>query len=120
MAPTTDTEKKIAAVWEQVLGVAPIGIHDKFFDLGGHSLLAIQLISQLREAFQIELEPKRVFEAPTIAQLAVTIEGDLAATRSSDERRAEDRLAEILARVEHMSDEEVARLLAESRMLADG
>ncbi len=112
VAPRMEAEKKIAAIWEQVLGVAPIGIYDKFFELGGHSLLAIQLISQLREAFQIELQPNRLFEAPTIAQLAHEIEKDLAAVREVDERGEEERLADILTMVENMSDDEVARQLA--------
>jgi acyl transferase domain-containing protein/acyl carrier protein len=112
VAPRTESEKKIAAIWEQVLGVAPVGIYDKFFELGGHSLLAIQLISQLREAFQVELQPNRLFESPTIAQLAHEIEKDLTSVRQLDEKREEERLAEILTMVENMSDDEVARHLA--------
>src|SRR5262249_7577114 len=72
-APRTDVEKKIVEVWQDILGIAPIGIYDKFFELGGHSLLAVQLIAQLREAFQVELSAHRLFEAPTIAQLSETI-----------------------------------------------
>jgi acyl transferase domain-containing protein/acyl carrier protein len=112
VAARSDTEKKIAAIWEQVLGVAPVGIHDKFFDLGGHSLLAIELISQLRDVFHVDLEPKRLFEAPTIAQLAERIESDVSAARTVGDTRGQERLADILTMVENMSDEEVTRLLA--------
>jgi acyl carrier protein len=112
VAPRSDTEKKIAAIWQQVLGVEPVGIHDKFFDLGGHSLLAIELISQLRDVFQVDLEPKRLFEAPTISQLAERIDGDVMAFRTVDDKRGQEWLADILTKVENLSDEEVTRLLA--------
>src|SRR5262249_20360026 len=72
VAPRSAVEKTIVEIWEQILGITPIGIFDKFFELGGHSLLAIQLISRMRDAFHVELSAQRLFETPTIAQLAVT------------------------------------------------
>jgi acyl carrier protein len=116
VAPRNDTENKIVQVWEQILGVAPIGINDKFFELGGHSLLAIQLISQLREIFQVELPPQRLFEAPTVSVLAETIEKDMVNQREEEARRDQERLAEVLSLVENMSDGEVAELLAKSNV----
>jgi acyl transferase domain-containing protein len=114
--PKTDVEKTIAGIWQQVLGIAPIGVHDKFFELGGHSLLAIQLISQLREAFQVEIPAQRLFEAPTIAQLAESIEVSLHA-QAQEKESDEERLAQMLELVESMSEEEVARLLADPQAL---
>jgi acyl transferase domain-containing protein len=110
--PRNDTERTIAQVWQQILGVAPIGIYDKFFELGGHSLLAIQLISDLRDAFQVELSAQRLFEAPTIAQLAESIEQEISQGRAQEAEREQQRLEEMLDMVENLSDEEVADLLA--------
>jgi acyl carrier protein len=51
-----------------------VGIHDNFFDLGGHSLLATQIVSQLCQDLHLELSLRCIFEAPTIAELALVIE----------------------------------------------
>jgi acyl carrier protein/NADP-dependent 3-hydroxy acid dehydrogenase YdfG len=109
--PRNDVEKTIAEIWQSVLGVSPIGIHDKFFDLGGHSLLAIQLISRMREAFRVELSAQRLFEAPTIAGLAATVEAEMLALRQAEDEE-EARTEEMLKLVEQLSEEEVAELLA--------
>ena len=111
VAPRNDVEKTIAEIWQSILGVSPIGIYDKFFELGGHSLLAIQLISRMREAFRVELSAQRLFEAPTIVQLAATIEADTEALRRAEEAETA-RTEEMLKLVEQLSEEEVAELLA--------
>jgi amino acid adenylation domain-containing protein/non-ribosomal peptide synthase protein (TIGR01720 family) len=67
-------EEVLAAIWEDLLRLDRVGIHDNFFDLGGHSLLAIQLCSRVRRAFQVELPVETVFESPTIVSLARKIE----------------------------------------------
>ena len=72
--PQTTIEQTLATLWQQILGLEQIGIHDNFFELGGHSLLATQLMSRVRDAFQIELPLRSLFETPTIAGLATTIE----------------------------------------------
>jgi len=73
VAPRTPIEEVLAGIWTELLGVDPIGVHDNFFELGGHSLLATQVISRLREAFQINLPLSCLFEAPSIAGLASLI-----------------------------------------------
>ena len=74
VAPRTAVEQTVADVWAGVLGVQRVGVYDNFFDLGGHSLLATQVISRVAQAFQVELPLRRLFEAPTVAGLAETVE----------------------------------------------
>jgi amino acid adenylation domain-containing protein len=69
-APRTTMEEKLAAMWTSILKLERVGIHDNFFRLGGHSLLAFQLISRVRDEFNVELPLTRVFEAPTLAELS--------------------------------------------------
>ncbi|MDB9374691.1 type I polyketide synthase [Nodularia sphaerocarpa] len=72
--PRNEIETAIAQIWQELLGISPIGINDNFFDLGGHSLLAIQAISRLRDRFNIELSMRNLlYETPTIAGIAAFI-----------------------------------------------
>ncbi|NJR75440.1 MAG: SDR family NAD(P)-dependent oxidoreductase [Scytonema sp. CRU_2_7] len=74
VAPRNEVEVTIAKVWQQILGINKVGIHDSFFDLGGDSLIGIQLISQIHKKFEVELSIRYIFEAPTIAELALIVE----------------------------------------------
>jgi amino acid adenylation domain-containing protein len=74
VAPGTCIEEELARIWGQILGKQQVGIYDNFFELGGHSLLATQLTSRIRDAFQVELSVRILFEAPTVASLAKHIE----------------------------------------------
>jgi SAM-dependent methyltransferase/NAD(P)-dependent dehydrogenase (short-subunit alcohol dehydrogenase family)/acyl carrier protein len=74
IAPRTDTERALADIWGAQLGVDRVGIHDRFFDLGGHSLLAVQVASEIRDRFEIELPVLKLFQAPTVGELAVLVE----------------------------------------------
>jgi amino acid adenylation domain-containing protein/thioester reductase-like protein len=72
--PRNPIEEQLANLWSQVLDIRPIGIHDNFFDLGGQSLLVAKMVSQVEETFQLELPLSCVFETPTIAGIAQSIE----------------------------------------------
>jgi acyl carrier protein len=68
-APESELQRAMAALWEQLLGIQPIGIHDNFFALGGHSLLGTRLMSRVREQFSVEMPLRSLFEQPTVAGL---------------------------------------------------
>jgi len=74
VAPRTPVEEMLAGIWARVIGLDRVSIHDSFYDLGGHSLLATQVISRVRESFEVELPLRHLFEAPTVAGLAERIE----------------------------------------------
>ncbi|QHZ56608.1 tyrocidine non-ribosomal peptide synthetase TycB [Brevibacillus sp. NSP2.1] len=75
IAPTTELEQKLVAIWEQILGVSPIGIQDHFFALGGHSLKAIQLISRIQKECKADVPLRVLFAQPTIQAIAAYVEG---------------------------------------------
>ncbi|MEO0407652.1 MAG: SDR family NAD(P)-dependent oxidoreductase, partial [Cyanobacteria bacterium P01_A01_bin.135] len=108
--PRSDIEQTVAAIWQDLLGVEQVGIHDSFFDLGGHSLLAIQVVSRLREAFPVAIEMRSLlFEAPTVAGIAAAIAPHLPDEEEMDE------MAALLAEVQGLSSEEVQQQLAQSQ-----
>jgi amino acid adenylation domain-containing protein len=74
VAPRTEAEQKIAAVWQEVLNRERVGVNDDFFNLGGHSLLATQVMSRINKLFNIQLPLRRFFEATTIEALAEVID----------------------------------------------
>lgn len=92
--PTTDTEKAMVAVWEELIGVKPIGIHDNYFSLGGHSLMATQILGRIRDHYGVELTLRQFFETTTVAELAKALDAlrwilqsaPSSTTASSDER----------------------------------
>jgi len=69
VAACTPVEELLSGIWESVLKVESIGIHDNFFALGGHSLLAMQAISRIRKVLQVDVPLRALFEAPTVAAL---------------------------------------------------
>jgi acyl carrier protein len=104
--PRDEREAKLAALWEELFGIAPVGVEDSFLELGGHSLLAIQMVTQIRSLFDADLPVTALFEEPTIAGLSKLI------GRAKGEE-SEDDLAALLALVEGLSPEEAERKLAE-------
>jgi len=80
VAPSNETEQRLAEVWQTALGVERIGRHDNFFELGGDSLIAVQLMTKLRQILQIDLPVHSLLEAQTIAGLADIIQSKRSTT----------------------------------------
>ncbi len=74
VAPRSDTEQKIADIWQKVFRIEQVGVYDNFFSLGGNSLVAIKIISQLQKIFHTDIPPIAIFRNPTVAELALIIE----------------------------------------------
>ena len=100
VAPRTELEEKLAAMWCELLKLEVVGVTDNFFELGGHSLLVTQVVSRIRKFFCVELSLPDFFEGPTIEQLALKVETAKA-----------EHTNRLLRQLEHMSDEDAQRLL---------
>ena len=72
--PKTNTERRLAAIWTELLGIEQVGVHDDFFELGGHSLLATRVLARIDQATGVRLTLRDAFEAPTISRLAALID----------------------------------------------
>jgi thioesterase domain-containing protein/acyl carrier protein len=83
VAPRSQVEWQLARIWEELIGVAPIGVKDNFFDLGGHSLMLVQLIARIEQRFDRTLPVSILFESPTIEQLAIALSDEQRTHRPS-------------------------------------
>jgi amino acid adenylation domain-containing protein len=72
--PRTPEEEILAGIWAHILNLEKVGINSSFFDLGGHSLMATQVISRIRDAFEVDIPLRSLFETSTIAELAQQID----------------------------------------------
>ncbi len=106
--PRNEIETSLIRIWEEVLDVRPIGIHDKFFDLGGHSLSATRVVSRVIEQFQLEIPLQSLFQSPTIAEMAAVI------AEHQGKMLDQSQLSAILDELGSMSDAEAQRLVRES------
>jgi glutamate-1-semialdehyde-2,1-aminomutase len=107
VAPRNLVEEKIAAIWQEVLEIERVGIHDSFVALGGHSLLSLQIASRIEEAFGVRVSLKILFSGKSLEALAKDVEAALFANSSQAD------LESVLADLETGSNEEIERLLAE-------
>jgi acyl-coenzyme A synthetase/AMP-(fatty) acid ligase/acyl carrier protein len=105
VAARTPAEEVVAGIWAEILGVEQVGVYDSFFELGGHSLRAVQVISRLRDVFQIELPVRSLFEKPTINELV----SEIAQMRGG--REIIEEIAQVLQEIEQLSEEDVKCML---------
>jgi amino acid adenylation domain-containing protein len=100
----TPLEKVLAGIWCEVLGLEEVGMDENFFDLGGHSLLATQVASRVREALEVEVGVRKLFERPTVAGLAGAIE--------EEEGERVERMAELVMKMMEMTEEQAEEMVA--------
>lgn len=89
-APTTHTEKAIAAIWQTVLGCELLDPDDDFFDAGGNSLLALQVVNRIEESLNIRLNVSTLFSARSIQALAEVVDAELWRRGSGTSSQGED------------------------------
>jgi|KBSSwiStaDraftv2_1062776.scaffolds.fasta_scaffold17728_1 FkbH-like protein len=106
--PRTKTEEELCRIFAEVLRVESVGIGDNFFELGGHSLAATRVIARVRDKFDVELPLRTLFEAPTVLELSQKVATDA-------EDGTDYRVADLKARIEAMSPDEVRAMLTELR-----
>ena len=107
VAPRTPVEEELARIWTEVLSLDQVGVHDNFFELGGHSLVASQVISRVIKSFQLDLPLQSLFQAPTVAEMAVVI------MQNQAKKAGKEEMARMVAELEVLPDEEAQRLLTE-------
>ncbi|HVF89472.1 MAG TPA: SDR family NAD(P)-dependent oxidoreductase [Blastocatellia bacterium] len=110
---SSELERSLTGIWQQLLGIEQIGIHDNFFELGGHSLLATRLISRVRLQNGVEISLKDFFASPTIKDLAEVLTACIVARSDSD------KVDQLLDLLEQIDDNEAARLSASDPLVDD-
>ena len=100
VAPGTPSEKSIAEIYCEILGVERVSVNDNFFELGGHSLLAIRVMSRIREVFGVNLPFQTFFQNPTVAGLALVV------TQLQLDEQDENDFASIIEEMNHLSGNE--------------
>ncbi|GHF94804.1 MULTISPECIES: non-ribosomal peptide synthetase [Amycolatopsis] len=80
VVPRNPTEQALGRIWSELLTLEEVGVHESFFALGGDSITALRLVSRVRRAFGVEVSPRDLFDAPTIGELAETVQDRILAT----------------------------------------
>ena len=107
VAPRTPSEEKLAKMVKEVLKIDKVGVYDNFFELGGHSMMATQVVSRIRDEFDVELSLRTLFENPTIDGITRAITEEQAAMHDEEE------LEKMLDELEGLSEEEIKHMLGD-------
>lgn len=107
VAPVSELEQQLAAIWADVLKVDKVGLNDNFFELGGHSLLAVQVLVRIRDQLQCEIALRELFEKSTLSDLCGVVQH-----KQSQASSAQDELTKSLEALKRLSAEEIDNLLA--------
>jgi acyl transferase domain-containing protein len=106
--PGNDTERAIGRIWQQLLGVDRVGIHDNFFDLGGHSLLATQVMAEMKKVYPGAFSVADLFERPTVQSLSKLVLDDKQTTTLSESSNRGQKRKERKLRARMANEENVA------------
>ncbi|HEU4321542.1 MAG TPA: beta-ketoacyl synthase N-terminal-like domain-containing protein [Roseiflexaceae bacterium] len=106
VAPRSDIERQITAVWQEALGIDAIGIHDNFFDLGGSSLSGLRVMARLKETLGTEIPLMRLFECPTVSMMVESIVQADSGPALHEQRHSRGELRRELRRQRHAADEQ--------------
>jgi amino acid adenylation domain-containing protein len=87
VAARTQTERELAGIWASLLGIEAVGMDDDVFDLGAHSMMAMRAVVRIREAFEVNLQLRDLFERPTVGGLAELIDGVRLVTAAAEPAR---------------------------------
>lgn len=113
VAPCDEVERRLVEIWEDILGVEGMGVHDHFFDCGGHSLRGMQVMARIFEEWGLTFTVRTLFETPTIAGFAERI-------RQQQEQPREDEMTVLLAELDALSDDEARELLGQPANREEG
>ncbi|WP_410046049.1 amino acid adenylation domain-containing protein [Pseudomonas sp. HLMP] len=107
VAPQTPLQEQLAHVWQTLLKLERVGLHDNFFDLGGHSLLATQMMMQIRQQLGVDVPLKALFQTASLEQFAEQVQ-----QLQTDVQPVEDELAKSLEALKRLSAQELESLIS--------
>ncbi|MCU1734442.1 MULTISPECIES: non-ribosomal peptide synthase/polyketide synthase [unclassified Pseudomonas] len=107
VAPVSELEQQLAAIWAEVLKVEKVGLTDNFFELGGHSLLAVQVLARIRDQLRCEIALRELFEKSTLGDLCEVVQ-----QKQGQVNSAQDELTKSLEALKRLSAEEIDNLIA--------
>jgi len=103
MEPGSELERKLGGIWQEVLEIDCVGIHDNFYDLGGDSLAATRIVSNILQQLRLDLPLQSLFQSPTVAEIAAII------TAHRVETVGGKKLQRLITELESLSDDEAQR-----------